>query len=164
MRYASAAIEKDLEFTDACALAVPTYLAAMPLGYGAALSGYSDRLERWVATADGLKNKNPFLEIGISVTKFRADHIEVALSGILAHALQRAPYDVMTLVFACWSYVWLGCFKMRWTARKNPSPLPAHISGHCLQSPEARSPTSCCGDMGKRLKWQIWGLSKAKTI
>ncbi len=137
LRYASAAIEKDPEFTDAYALAVSTYLAAMPLGYGAALSGYSDRFERWVATADGLKNKNPFLEIGIGVTKFRADHNEVALSGILAHALQRAPNDVMTLVFACWSYVWLGmpqnaldcAEKSISIARSHPWTLPAIAGG-----------------------------------
>jgi adenylate cyclase len=108
LRYASAAIEKDPMFTDAYALAVATYLAAVPLGYGAALSSYSDRFERWVATADGLKDKSPFLEIAIGIAKFRDDHNEVALSGILSHALQKAPNNVMTLVFACWSYVWLG--------------------------------------------------------
>ena len=136
----------------------------MPLGYGAALSGYSDRFERWVATADGLKNKNPFLEIGIGVTKFRAYHNEVALSGILAHALQRAPNDVMTLVFACWSYVWLGmpqnaldcAEKSISIARSHPWTLPA-IAGGAVANVMLR-------DMGKRLKWQIWGLSKAKTI
>jgi tetratricopeptide (TPR) repeat protein len=87
---------------------VATYFAAVPLGYGAALSSYSDRFERWVATADGLKDKSPFLEIAIGIAKFRDDHNEVALSGILSHALQKAPNNVMTLVFACWSYVWLG--------------------------------------------------------
>ncbi len=137
LRYASAAIEKDPEFTDAYALAVSAYLAAVPLGFGAALSNYSDQFEAWVATADGLKDKSPFLEIGIGVAKFRDDRNEVALSGILAHALQKAPNDVMTLVFACWSYVWLGmpqnaldcAEKSISIARYHPWTLPAIAGG-----------------------------------
>ena len=137
LRYASAAIEKDPEFTDAYAVAVFAYLAAVALGYGEVLSSYSDHFEGWVATADGLKDKSPFLEIAIGVVKFRDDRNEGALSGILAHALQKAPNDVMTLVFACWSYVWLGmpqnaldcAEKSISIARSHPWTLPSIAGG-----------------------------------
>ncbi|MDG1182934.1 MAG: tetratricopeptide repeat protein [Tateyamaria sp.] len=105
--YTALAIEKDQSLTFAFVKVLMLVTGARALRYKKCET-YMAKIPKWIAASKPLVYENPTLGLLIALIEYQSDFEKSKLRPQIEHALVRGPFDMETLLFSGWAYLWMG--------------------------------------------------------